>query len=159
MRRAWRFRDYLCKTDSQRGQSLLAFIILFPIFVICLFIVTDLGRLLYLKNQVRIAADSAALAAAGALDMTEAAEFENFIINPVWANKRATNTIIEMRSRIDEDAWMTYNITSLSINDNEVTVVVTGSGSTLFGGYLGIGEFSASAVSHARATVGVDREW
>ena len=152
-------RHDLRKDDFQRGQSILAFIILFPIFIICLFVVTDLGRLLYLKNQVRIAADSAALAAAGALDMKQAALNEVFVINEYWASERATNTIAQMQSQIDEDAWMTYNITSLSINDNEVTVVVTGSGSTLFGGYLGIGEFSASAVSHARATVGVDREW
>lgn len=150
---------YLRKDDSQRGQSILAFIILFPIFIICLFIVTDLGRLLYLKNQVRIAADSAALAAAGALDMAQAAENEVFEINQDWAELRAADTIIQMQSRIDEDAWMTYNITSLIIDGDEVTVIVTGSGSTLFGGYLGIGEFSASAVAHARATVGVDREW
>jgi Flp pilus assembly protein TadG len=147
------------KDESQRGQSLLAFIILFPIFIICLFIVTDLGRLLYLKNQVRIAADSAALAAAGALDMEQAALNEVFVINKNWAAERATKAIGLMRSQIDEDAWMTYNITSLSIRDDEVTVIVTGSGTTLFGGYLGIGEFSASAVSHARATVGVDSEW
>jgi Flp pilus assembly protein TadG len=150
---------HLRKDKAQRGQSLLAFIILFPIFIICLFIVTDLGRLLYLKNQVRIAADSAALAAAGALDMEQAAVNEVFVINRDWAELRAADTIIQMQSRIDEDAWMTYNITSLSIRGDEVTVIVTGSGTTLFGGYLGIGEFSASAVSHARATVGVDSEW
>jgi Flp pilus assembly protein TadG len=159
MRPASKTLHYLRKADSQRGQSILAFIILFPIFIICLFVVTDLGRLLYLKNQVRIAADSAALAAAGALDMAQAAENEVFEINQDWAELRATDTIIQMQSRIDEDAWMTYNITSLIIDGDEVTVIVTGSGSTLFGGYLGIGEFSASAVAHARASVGVDREW
>jgi len=38
-------------------------------------------------------------------------------------------------------------------------VIVDGSGSAIFGGYLGISGFSARAVSHARAAVGVNSEW
>jgi len=151
--------DFFGSRESQRGQSILAFIILFPVFIVSLFVVTDLGRLLYLKNQVRIAADSAALAAAGALDMYQAAENEVFVINRDWAEERAVDAINRMQAQIGEDAWMTYGISSLILNGTEVTVVVDGSGSTLFGGYLGIGSFSARAVSHARAAVGVDREW
>ena len=150
---------FIASRKSQKGQSILAFIVLFPIFIVCLFVVTDLGRLLYLKNQVRIAADSAALAAAGALDMSQAAENEVFVLNQNWAEERAANALSFMQGQISEDAWMTYGLTSLNIDGLEVTVIVDGTGSTLFGGYMGIGSFSARAVSHARAAVGVDSEW
>ena len=150
---------FITSRKSQRGQTTLAFIVLFPIFIVSLFVVTDLGRLLYLKNQVRIAADSAALAAAGALDMVQAAENEVFVINPEWAEVRADKALRLMQGQISEDEWMTYGISSMIIDGREVTVVVDGSGSTIFGGFLGIGSFSARAVSHARTTVGVDSEW
>ncbi len=154
-----RMHRFIISRKSQKGQSILAFIVLFPIFIVCLFVVTDLGRLLYLKNQVRIAADSAALAAAGALDIQQAAEKEVFVLNQNWAEERAVKALSFMQGQISEDAWMTYGLTSLNIDGLEVTVVVGGSGDTLFGGYLGIGSFSARAVSHARAAVGVDSEW
>jgi uncharacterized membrane protein len=150
---------FIASRKSQKGQSILAFIVLFPIFIVCLFVVTDLGRLLYLKNQVRIAADSAALAAAGALDMSQAAKNEVFVLNQNWAEERATKAISFMQGQVSEDAWMTYGLTSLNIDGLEVTVIVDGSGDTIFGGYMGIGSFSARAVAHARAAVGVDSEW
>jgi Flp pilus assembly protein TadG len=145
--------------QSQRGQSVLAFVVLFPVFIICLFMVTDIGRLLYLKNQVRIAADSAALAAAGALDMRQAGASSVFEINRAWAEARAADAIDQLRGQIPEDAWMTYGLTSILVNGPEVTVIVEGSGRTIFGGYVGISSFSARAMSHARAAVGVNQEW
>jgi Flp pilus assembly protein TadG len=144
---------------SERGQVLLGFIVLFPIFIIALFVVTDLGRYFYLKNQVRIAADSAALAAAGALDMNQAGMNEVFVLNEPWAELRATEAIREMSSQISEDDWMTYSVTAVIVSGRDVTVIVDGNGSSLFGGYLGITGFSARAVSHARAAVGVNSEW
>ena len=144
---------------SERGQAVLAFIILFPIFIVALFVVTDLGRYLYLKNQVRIAADSAALAAAGALDMQRAGMDEVFVLNKTWARSRANNAIREMSSRMSEDRWMRYWLSSVIVNGRDVTVIADGSGSAIFGGYLGISDFSARAVAHARAAVGVDSEW
>jgi len=150
---------FLRSRKAQRGQSVLAFVILFPIFIICLFIVTDVGRLLYLKNQVRIAADSAAIAAAGALDIRQASQDERFVINENWAWRRANEALAQMQNQIGEDAWMRYEITGFIVNGREVTVIVDGTGSTIFGGYLGISGFSARAISHARAAVGVNSEW
>lgn len=144
--------------ESEKGQVLLAYIILFPVFIIALFVVTDLGRYLYLKNQVRIAADSAALAAAGALDISEAGS-GNFVLNKNWAQQRAIDAIDEMTDEIAEDNWMTYSVAAVMVDGRDVTVIVNGNGSSLFGGYLGISGFNAQAVSHARAAVGVDSEW
>jgi len=154
-----RTRRFLRGRESERGQSLLAFIILLPVFIVALFVVTDMGRYLYLKNQVRIAADSAALAAAGALDMRQAGMNEVFVLNETWATRRAEGAITEMRTRIVEDDWMTYWVSSVIVSERDVTVIVDGSGSAIFGGYLGISGFSARAVSHARAAVGVNSEW
>jgi hypothetical protein len=108
---------------------------------------------------VRIAADSAALAAAGALDMRQAGMNEVFVLNETWATRRAEDAITEMRTRIGEDDWMTYWVSSVIVSGRDVTVIVDGSGSAIFGGYLGISGFSARAVSHARAAVGVNSEW
>jgi hypothetical protein len=146
------------RAESEKGQVLLAFIILFPVFIVALFVVTDLGRYFYLKNQVRIAADSAALAAAGALDISEAGS-GNFVLNKNWAQQRAIDAIDEMRDEIAEDNWMTYSVAAVMVDGRDVTVIVNGNGSSLFGGYLGISGFNAQAVSHARAAVGVDSEW
>jgi Flp pilus assembly protein TadG len=149
---------FLHRAESEKGQVLLAYIILFPVFIIALFVVTDLGRYFYLKNQVRIAADSAALAAAGALDISEAGA-GNYIINERWALDRATKAIKQMSGAIAEDNWMTYSVAAVIVDGRDVTVIVNGNGSSLFGGYLGISGFNAQAVSHARAAVGVDSEW
>lgn len=150
---------FLRSKESERGQIILAFIVLFPIFIVALFIVTDLGRYLYLKNQVRIAADSAALAAAGAVDIRQAGMNEVFVLNEGWAEVRAAQAIAEMSGEISEDSWMRYWISSVIVDGREVTVIVDGTGPAVFGGYVGISDFSARAVSHARAAVGVDSEW
>ena len=91
--------------------------------------------------------------------MSQAAENEVFVLNQNWAEERAANALSFMQGQVSEDAWMTYGLSSLNINGLEVTVIVDGTGSTLFGGYMGIGSFSARAVAHARAAVGVDSEW
>lgn len=150
---------FLRSRQSERGQVLLAFIVLFPVFIVALFVVTDLGRYLYLKNQFRIAADSAALAAAGALDMRQAGMDEVFVLNENWAAKRASDAVEEMSDEISEDNWMNYWVSSVMVSGLEVTVIVDGTGSSIFGGYLGISGFSTRAVSHARAAVGVNSEW
>ena len=154
-----RMARFFRSRESERGQSILAFVVLFPIFIVALFVVTDIGRYLYLKNQVRIAADSAALAAAGALDMRQAGQDGVFALNEDWAWKRANGAIGETVGQIGEDNWLEYRVASVMVSGPEVTVIVDGNGSSIFGGYLGISGFNARAVAHARAAVGVNTEW
>ena len=151
--------SFIRSRESQNGQIVLAFLILFPVFIICLFISTDVGRLLVLKNQLRIAADSAALAAAGALDLLKATDEQVYELNETWAKERAHDSIAQMKGKIPEDDWMQYNVTAVIIDGLEVTVIVDGKGETIFGGYLGINTLKARAISHARAAVGIDSEW
>ncbi|MEJ2569240.1 MAG: pilus assembly protein TadG-related protein [Anaerolineales bacterium] len=113
---------------NKRGQIMLAFLGFFPLFIVCLFVVTDLARYFYLKNQVRITADSAALAAAGALDMRQATENQVFVINGAWGSIRAMEVVLETQGKVSEDSWMTIGITYLDIQGDEVTVIVNGKG-------------------------------
>jgi len=137
----------------EQGQSLLAFMVLFPVFLICLFMVSDIGRLLYLKNQVRITADATALAAAGAVDLRQTGSGSTCQLNRAWAAARAGQVLAEMQGRIGEDAWMQIQLSQLHIQGCEVRVVISGSGATLFGGYLGLDRFHARALAHAAARI------
>jgi len=144
---------------SEKGQNLLSFLALFPMFMMALFIVVDLGRYFYVRGQVRIAADSAAIAGAGALDIRQSTNNQNFVINDRWARYRADQVISLMQEQIEEDSWMTYDIVVWNVSGDEVTVIVEGTGTYLFAGFIGKETFTARALSRARVAVGVDSEW
>ncbi len=145
---------------SERGQVVVAFVILIPVLIMALFISLDLGRYQIMRNQVRIAADSAATAAAGALDLAEATR-GNFVLNQTWAQQRASDAVAVMQGRIAEDNWMTISLASVQVSGAEVEVRVNGTASTIFGSFpvLGIGGFNASVLSKARAATGIETEW
>jgi Flp pilus assembly protein TadG len=145
---------------SESGQVVVAFVVLIPVLIMALFISLDLGRYQIMRNQVRIAADAAALAAAGALDLSEAAD-GNFVLNETWAQQRAMEAVAAMKGRITEDNWMTISLTSIQVNGAEVEVRVNGTAATVFGSFpvLGVGGFSVSVVSKARAATGIHSEW
>jgi len=46
--------------ESERGQVVVAFVILIPVLIMALFISLDLGRYQIMRNQTRITADAAA---------------------------------------------------------------------------------------------------
>ncbi len=143
---------------SERGQALPGFVVLIPVFILSLFIVLDLGRYQIMRNQVRIAADSTALAAAGALDAKQAGQ-GNFVINENWARQRAVDSFQELSAHLDEP-WMTLTLLAVEVEGAEVLVRVNGTASTVFGGFplIGVSGFSAVAESRARAATGVDEE-
>lgn len=145
---------------SESGQIVVAFVVLIPVIILALFIVLDLGRYQIMRNQIRIAADSAALAAAGSLDIREAAR-GNFVLNESWAQQRASEAVTAMQGRITEDDWMTISLTSVKVNGSEVEVRVNGTASTIFGSFplIGIRGLNASVVSSARSATGVNTEW
>ncbi len=144
---------------SERGQLLVAVMALIPAFVLALFITVDLGRYQYLRSQTRIMADSAALAAAGALDIQQAGR-GNFVLNKRWARQRAEGAMREMTGRVAEDDWMTFLLASVSVEGAQAEVTVIGQGDTIFGRIplLGITGFKTAVSSRARAAVGVEIE-
>ena len=144
----------------EEGQIIVAFVILIPILVMALFLSLDLGRYQIMRNQARITADAAALAAGGALDLSEAAR-GNFVLNETWAGQRAAETVAAMQGRVSEDNWMTISLVSIQVRGAEVEVHIRGTASTVFGNLpgLGISGFDAYVISRARAATGVDAEW
>jgi len=149
-----------CPRRSERGQAVVAFVALIPVLIMALFIVLDLGRYQIMRNQIRIAADSAALAAAGALDIQEASR-GHFVLNENWAKQRAIEAITSMQGRIAEDTWMTFSLASVRVSGAEVEVQVNGTASTIFGSFplIGVHGFNASVISRARCATGVNTEW
>ncbi len=146
--------------ELEAGQITLAFVVLLPLLIMALFIVVDLGRYQILRNQVRIAADSAALAAAGALDISQAS-YGDFVLNRNWAESRAADAVAAIQGTIEEDAWMQISLTAVEVHGSEAQVMVTGGAATIFGGFplIGIEHFEVSLVSTARAATGVEEEW
>jgi len=59
--------------QSETGHDIVAFVILIPALIIAPFLAVDLERYQIMRNQARITADAAALAAGGTLDLCEAA--------------------------------------------------------------------------------------
>jgi Flp pilus assembly protein TadG len=146
--------------ELEKGQVVVAFVVLIPVLIMALFVSLDLGRYQIMRNQARIAADSAASAAAGALDLSEAAK-GNFVLNEAWAQQRAYDAVAAIQGRINEDSWMTISLTSVQVNGAEAEVTINGTASAVFGGLsiLGVSDFDTSVVSKARAATGVDTEW
>jgi hypothetical protein len=142
------------------GQITLAFVVLLPLLVLALFIAVDLGRYQIMRNQARIAADSAALAAAGALDISKAS-YGTFVLNRNWAESRAADAVASIQAMIAEDPWMHISLSSVEIRGSEVEVWVVGGAETIFGGFplIGLDHFEASVLSSARAATGVEEEW
>ena len=86
-----------------KGQFYLAFLTLaVPVFLLMMVVVVDFGNFLTMRSMTRSLADSAALAAAGAVDMggkdgssggTE--KGSNYTLNARWARARAEEVFRE----------------------------------------------------------------
>jgi len=142
----------------EKGQSLITFVAAFPILIFALTVAFDFGRLLILKSQARLLADSSALAAAGALDM-QSLDDGVFILNSRWANARAYDAVSKSISHLPpEDSWMHLRLTNVSVRGAQVTVSVVGTCDFVWGTYLGLANCSTTAVSSARAASGISSE-
>ena len=142
----------------EKGQSLITFVAAFPIIIFALTVVFDLGRLLILKSQARIFADSSALAAAGALDM-RSLDSGAFVLNHRWASQRAEDTVSKSISHLPpEDSWMHLRLTNVSVRGAEVTVSVVGTCEFIWGTYMGLANCSTTAIASARAASGISSE-
>ncbi len=143
--------------SSEKGQVIVPILGLMVILLIALSLVVDFSRWMLLRSRVRTIADSAALSGAGGLDMRQSAQGA-FQVNPVWAKDRALNVYQQSISLNPKDAWMSIQIMDVAVHGRTVTVTVTGSCPTVFAGALGIGSFSTSVTSSARAAVGITQE-
>lgn len=140
---------------KETAQIVIFFVILIPVIIAALTISYDFGRLFVLKNQVRIIADSAALAGAGSLDM-RSLNNNAFVLNPDWAQSRAQAAYNTNVYNMDpEDSWMRISLATVSVVGNSVTVVVTGTCDYVWGSYFGLTNCAAVFVSTASPSSGI----
>ncbi|MBN2471849.1 MAG: hypothetical protein JXN59_14095, partial [Anaerolineae bacterium] len=74
----------MTRRRSETGQAIFLVLGLMVILLVALTLAFDFGRFFLLRSRVRIIADTAALAGAGALDIQRSAG-GNFALNGSWA--------------------------------------------------------------------------
>ena len=142
----------------EKGQSLVTFVAAFPILIFALTVVFDFGLFLITKSYTRMIADSAALAGAGALDMS-GLDQQIFILNPDWADARVRQAYNQnVGNMSDEDSMMTFTLTNVSVSGASVWVSVSGRCNFVWGSYMGLVNCSTTATSSARAASGISSE-
>ncbi len=142
---------------SERGQAVVLVLGMMAMLLLALTLAFDFGRFFLLRSRVRTIADTAALAGAGALDIQRSAG-GSFAVNTNWAQARALEVYQKSLALNPKDTWMTISLGGISVNGRVVTVTVNGTCASVWGGFFGIGAFSTSVTSDARAAVGITRE-
>jgi Flp pilus assembly protein TadG len=145
----------LKKEGSSRGQIEIGVLVLLPIFIFAMLIVVDFGKYIILRNQVKIHADSAALAAATATDIYKATASKTFVIDQPWGETRARDGVQYAIDQNPQDYWMEITIDSVNVSGNYVEVQVTGRCATSWAKYLGVGQWSATVTARARMAAGI----
>ena len=149
-----------------KGQFYLAFMTLaVPVFLLMMVVVVDFGNFLTMRSMARSLADSAALAAAGAVDMggkdgksggTE--KGSGYTLNARWAQARAEEVFRETVNG-NQPRYMSAGRTdftiSVSVSGKRATVTVTGSYRPLWANLLGAVPFQTTSVSTAEAATGI----
>jgi uncharacterized protein (UPF0333 family) len=143
---------------SSRGQIEIGVLVLLPVFIFAMVIVVDFGKFIILRNQVKIHADSAALAAATATDINQATASKTFVIDKPWGETRARDGIQLAIDQNPQDYWMEITIDSVNVSGNYVEVQVTGKARTSWAKYVGVGQWVTTLTSRARMSAGINSD-
>jgi hypothetical protein len=147
-----------------RGQNLYLFLGLLPAMMLLFSAVIDFGRFMLLHAQVASMADSAALAAANALDIKSSSP-GHWELNSELAHNLAKRIFINWNTnRLPYEEWMQIRMEQIDVMEgsNRVRVVVVGECQPLFLGAIGVSTYTVRVVSYARAAVGIineDNSW
>lgn len=144
--------------NSSRGQIEIGVLVLLPVFIFAMIIAVDFGKYIILRNQVKIHADTAALAAATATDINQATSSKTFVIDKPWGETRARDGVEYVVEKNPQDSWMVISVDSVNVSGNYVEVQVTGKCNTTWAKYLGIGQWTTTLTSRARMAAGIDRD-
>ncbi len=149
-----------------KGQFYLSFMALaVPVFLLMMVVVVDFGNFLAMRSMARSLADSAALAAAGAVDMggkdgksggTE--KGGGYTLNARWAKARAEEVFRETVNG-EQPKYMSAGRTdfslSISVSGKRATATVTGVYRPIWANLLGADPLRTTATSTAEATTGI----
>lgn len=142
---------------KRRGQNLVFFIGLLPIFLMALGLVVDFGRFMILHAQAAAMADSVALSAANALDLHSTPG--NWMLDQEYARRRADFIFTSWSiNHLPYESWMEIRLDQFIVQANRVKVVVHAECQPIFLGAFGVGPYSIDVASYARAAVGISKE-
>ena len=147
----------LVKSDMERGQVGMFFVVLVPAIIACFFLVADVGRYLVMRSQARSMADMSALAGAGALNLRSAGESGSFVLQPDWAMTRANSVFAENLRLVTHD-WASYKMGGMFVDGKTIQVTVNATCETVFGGLFGVSGYSVSVTAVGRAASGITGE-
>lgn len=134
-----------------------------PIFILMMVIVYDFGNFLIMRSTVRSYADSAAIAAAGSVDMggtpdTGTYKGYGYVLNQNWAEARswgiindslASNPTSVIKNR------MTFVVNSINVDGEEASVTMQGTYRPVWTFLTGGGNMVTSATAKAKAATGI----
>lgn len=137
-----------------KGQTAIAFMVMFPIFIAIMYVVVDFGRFMILQSQAKIYCDSMALSAVGAWDLGEFQDNYNVALNEEFAVHRAEQ-VLEQGQAAEEQDWMVFT-SSYAMSGDQYTAIVTGTAPTLFGTLFGKSGWTTSCESTGKIVVGIN---
>ena len=149
-----------------KGQFYLSFLTMaVPVFLLMMVVVVDFGNFLTMRSMARSLADSAALAAAGAVDMGRkdgksggTSRGSRYTLNPNWARQRAEDIFRETVNG-NQPRYMSAGRTDftldVSVSGKRAYVTVTGTYRPLWANLLGAEPITTVATSVAEAATGI----
>ncbi|MBQ6520193.1 MAG: Tad domain-containing protein [Anaerolineaceae bacterium] len=154
------------KKTYLKGQFYLAFLTMaIPVFLLMMIVVVDFSNFLNMRSMARSIADSAVLAAAGAVDMGGdtglsggTAKGSNYTLNPSWAKKRADDvlayTLANSKSRYVKNGRMTFSM-EITVEGKDATVTVTAIYRPVWSNLIGARPMQTVAIAKASAATGI----
>ena len=149
-----------------KGQFYMAFLTMaVPVFLLMMVVVVGFGNFLTMRSMARSLADSAALAAAGAVDMGGkdgksggTGKGRNYTLNAAWSRRRAEEVFRETVNG-NQPRYMSAGRTDftldVSVSGERAYVTVTGSYRPIWANLLGAVPIQTVASSVAEAATGI----
>ena len=155
------------KTKTKiKGQYTIMFLALaVPLFILMMMVTYDFGNFLLMRTTTRAIADSAALAAAGAVDMggidgTTGGTNKgyDYTLNETWAASRVWDIIEANNKGIPPHLRrrMSFEVSGYQAKGKEAVVAITGSYIPLWSSYSDPSVIQTTVVQRAEAATGTN---
>ncbi len=144
-----RFFYLRCRKSSESGQAALAFVTLVPALMLLVGLVADTGHFLLVRRRAQVAVDSAAVAAATALDEARFKNTNTVALEPELAQAEAT--------RYATTNYPGFPI-ACAVNGARVDCVGSADVPTYFLRLVGVSRVRVSAHASAELKYGITQE-
>ena len=141
-------RKELCLSGGQEGQVLVLFAVVLPVLAAMMALMVDIGGAAITYHRAQLALDTAAFAAAQAIDVQVLRSTQQVELDPVWAGQLA-GQFASLNSRGE------LHIVSFSVDGDTVLIQGQMRYRTLFAGALGLDTIHARVYSSAVPGYGI----